>query len=79
MACPAVFLTLRQQGSTMMPNSTKEKTNRPVNEIRLGRIKAAIWENESKDGLIRHNVKLTRIYKDGDIGRIRTALAETIC
>lgn len=42
------------------------KSNKPVHEIRLGRIKAAIWENESKDGIVRHNAKLTRLYKDGD-------------
>jgi len=39
--------------------------NRPVHEIRLGRIKAAIWENDTKSGT-RHNVSITRIYKDGD-------------
>lgn len=39
--------------------------NRPVHEIRLGRIKAAIWENETDNG-IRHNVTVSRLYKDGD-------------
>lgn len=38
---------------------------RPVHEVRLGRIKAAIWENETQNGA-RHNVTLTRIYKDGE-------------
>jgi hypothetical protein len=38
---------------------------RPVHEIRLGRIKAAIWENETQVGT-RHNVTITRIFKDGD-------------
>jgi hypothetical protein len=38
---------------------------KPVHEIRLGRIKAAIWENSTDNGT-RHNVSLTRIYKDGD-------------
>lgn len=36
---------------------------RPVHEIRLGRIKAAIWENETREGT-RHNITLSRIYKD---------------
>jgi hypothetical protein len=40
--------------------------NKPVHEVRLGRIKAAIWENETKEGAIRHNVTLQRIYRDGD-------------
>lgn len=41
-----------------------QDAKRPVHEIRLGRIKAAIWENETREGT-RHNVSLTRIYKDG--------------
>ena len=39
-------------------------SNRPVHEIRIGRIRAAIWENETQNGL-RHNVTFTRLYKDG--------------
>ncbi len=31
----------------------------------MGRIKAAIWENETETGM-RHNVTFQRIYKDGD-------------
>jgi hypothetical protein len=38
---------------------------KPVHEIRLGRIKAAIWENSTENGT-RHNVTLTRLYKEGD-------------
>ena len=38
---------------------------RPVHEVRMGRIRAAIWENETANGN-RHNVSLSRIYKDGD-------------
>ena len=41
------------------------KSNKPVKEIRLGRIKAAIWENETANGS-RHNVKVVRLYKDGE-------------
>jgi hypothetical protein len=40
-------------------------SNKPVNEIRLGRIRAAIWENESQNGT-RYNVTFGRLYKDGD-------------
>ena len=36
---------------------------RPVHEIRLGRVKAAIWANETEHG-IRHSVTLCRVYKD---------------
>lgn len=41
-----------------------QTAKRPVYEVRLGRIKAVVWENDTKDG-IRHNIGLTRIYKDG--------------
>ncbi len=37
----------------------------PVHEIRLGAVKAAIWANETTAGL-RHNVTVSRLYKDGD-------------
>ena len=39
--------------------------NKPVHEIRLGRIRAAVWENSTENGP-RHNVTVTRLYKDGD-------------
>lgn len=44
------------------------KTNgkpKPVKEVRMGRIKAAIWANDTETG-IRHNVTFTRIYKTED-------------
>lgn len=46
-----------------MPKA-KEKV-KPVHEIRLGRIKAAIWENETQNGTM-HNVTLSRLYKNGN-------------
>ena len=45
-------------------NSPTNK-NRPVHEIRLGAIKASIWENVVGE-TTRHNVTLCRIYKDKD-------------
>lgn len=45
--------------------TTKSKNVRPIHEIRFGRIKAAIWENETQNGT-RHNVTVSRLYKDGD-------------
>ena len=38
-------------------------SKKPVHEVRFGRIKAAIWENETENGS-RHNVTFTRLYKD---------------
>ena len=37
----------------------------PVHEVRLGAIKATIWENQTTAGT-RHNVTVSRIYKDGE-------------
>ena len=39
---------------------TKEK---PVNEVRFGAIKAAIWKNDTTGG-VRYNVTFSRLYKD---------------
>ena len=41
----------------------------PVHEIRLGAIKATIWENETEVGT-RHNVTVFRLFKEG--GRLET-------
>jgi hypothetical protein len=62
------------------------KAKKPVHEVRLGRIKAAIWENEGDNG-IRHNVTITRLYKNGDdewkdsssFGRDDLPLVEKVC
>lgn len=40
--------------------------DKPVHEIRMGRIKATIWGNELEAGGFRHNVQLRRLYKDGE-------------
>jgi hypothetical protein len=39
--------------------------NKPVHEIRLGAVKAAIWSNTSQSGTW-HSVTFGRLYKDGD-------------
>lgn len=38
----------------------------PVHEIRFGLIKASIWLNRTRSG-DRHNVTVSRIYRNGDI------------
>ena len=38
---------------------------KPVDEIRIGRVKATIWKNGT-DEQPRHNVTFSRLYKDGD-------------
>ena len=44
--------------------SMKNKT-KPIHEVRLGYIKAAVWKNETEAG-VRYNVTFSRLYKDGD-------------
>ena len=39
--------------------------NKPVAELRIGAVKATIWENEV-GGITRNNVTFSRIYRDGD-------------
>lgn len=41
------------------------KDNKPVHEVRLGVVKAAIWANETDYG-VRYGVTFQRLYKDGD-------------
>src|SRR5690242_18857418 len=45
--------------------STQQNSNRPVHTVRHGRIKAAIWENETQKGAM-HNVTFARSYQDGE-------------
>ena len=38
---------------------------KPIEEVRIGAVKAAIWKNETDNGP-RYNVTFSRIYKNGD-------------
>lgn len=40
-------------------------TSPPVDEIRIGSIKAAVWENESEGGVY-HGVTFSRLYRTED-------------
>ncbi len=46
-------------------SQASETRTRPVHEVRLGRIRAAIWKNQTETG-VRHNVTFSRLYKEGD-------------
>ena len=39
--------------------------NKPVAELRIGAVKATVWENEA-GGITRHNVTFSRLYRDED-------------
>ena len=38
---------------------------KPIDEVRIGRVKATIWRTEPTNST-RHNVTFSRLYKDGD-------------
>jgi hypothetical protein len=52
------------ESMTTNASAVKAKT-KPVHEVRLGAIKAALWRNETENG-VRFNVTFSRLYKDGD-------------
>jgi hypothetical protein len=47
---------------------------KPIHEVRIGCIKAAIWRNETETGA-RYNATFGRIYKDGDQWRTTESFA----
>jgi hypothetical protein len=43
-----------------------EEREKPAHEIRMGRVKAAIWRNVSgEEEVVRYNVAFSRLYHDG--------------
>jgi hypothetical protein len=44
---------------------SKKSNNKPTDEIRLGRLRATFWPNESPNG-VTHNVTFSRLYKGKD-------------
>ena len=52
--------------SELFPNDVCMQTKtKPIHEVRLGHIKAAVWKNETEAGA-RYNATFSRLYKDGD-------------
>jgi hypothetical protein len=47
------------------PPTADKGTNKPVHEVRLGRIKAAVWANTGESG-VWYSVVISRLYKEGD-------------
>ena len=43
-----------------------QKKEEPVKKIRLGRIDATVWANQTEKGDVWFNVTVSRSYKDGD-------------
>ncbi|MBX3412580.1 MAG: hypothetical protein KF708_07825 [Pirellulales bacterium] len=59
---------------------------RPIHEVRLGSVKAAVWQNETSSGT-RYSVTLQRLYKDDSgkwqssesFGRDDLPIVEKVC
>ena len=51
--------------ATAQPAPKTESGDRPAQELRLGRIKATIWANDSDKGTW-FNVRVARLYKDAE-------------
>ena len=57
-------MELFPDGQTTVESRMQNKP-RPIHEVRLGHIKAAVWKNETEAG-VRYNATFSRLYKDGD-------------
>lgn len=53
----------------------EKSKSKPVFEAKAGLIRAAVWPNETKDG-IRYNVTLNRRYRDGDTWKSTASFGE---
>jgi len=52
--------------TTQTQQPKAETANRkPIHEIRLSKVKAAVWENTTDNGVF-YNVTVSRLYRDGD-------------
>lgn len=39
---------------------------KPIHEIRLGKVRAAVWENGTDGDHVRYSVTFSKLYKDGE-------------
>jgi hypothetical protein len=54
-----------RQPQQAAPSAADKGSNKPVHEVRLGRIKAAVWANAGESG-VWYSVVFSRLYKEGD-------------
>ena len=47
--------------------------NRPIHEIKLGRIRASIWANRGRRQEVWYSVSLSRVYRDGENWKTTTS------
>ena len=46
-----------------MEDTMPKPKDKPIHEVRIGAIKAAIWKNDTSNG-VRYNTTFSRLYKD---------------
>lgn len=51
--------------STKHPCNKKTMNTKPIHEVRLGAIKAAVWKNQTETG-VRFNATFTRLYRQNE-------------
>ena len=61
-----------QQTATESDTYMSKAKDKPVHQIRRGSVKAAIWANETDNG-IKYNVTFSRLYKDKESGSWRSS------
>lgn len=62
----------KTNGAVQSREAPKQERQRPAHEVRLGRIKGAIWANSTDQG-IRYGVTISRLYKDQENSDWRTS------
>ena len=60
---PKNATTKAASANDVRPREQQSDKPKPVHEIRLGRIRAAVWLNDTDNGA-RYNVQISRLYKD---------------
>lgn len=48
-----------------MDNTMPKPKDKPAHEVRIGAIKAAIWRNDTSNG-VRYNTTFSRLYREED-------------
>ena len=68
-----LFMSQAIRVSPKIPKEKRLMSNPPIHTIRMGLIKASIWRNQTRVG-DRHNVTLSRLYKNGEVWKESTRL-----
>lgn len=50
---------------------------RPIHEIKLGCVRAAIWQNELESGRVMHSVSFSRLYKEDGVWHDATSFGRS--